>query len=190
MKTVILFLLLLFFFSCEQGAFVEEPMAASDEVAAVQADTPASSSACPYPKYDPPDIVPGTSCQDPCQFVYEGWVDFEEGLLDINCQRLPLSSPSLSFSIDSTLIRQVGVGYLKALRIQAPGIGAWCAGKAFFLAEGCPAPERTFLYVGHDGVSEFRVAWPKGFWDCVAGKRINFRLIARNPLGLRGEGEP
>ena len=189
MKTVFLFLFLvpLFLLSCEKGAHLQE--APAGVPADTQADKPAPSS-CPYPEYDPPDIVPGTNCHDPCQFVYEGWVDFEEGLLDINCQRLPLSSPSLSFSIDSTLIRQVGVGYLKILRIQAPGIGAWCADKAFFLAEGCPAPERTFLYVGHDGVSEFQVVWPKGFWDCAAGKRINFRLIARNPLGLRGEGEP
>ena len=190
MKTVFLFLLPLFFLSCKKGASLEEPPGAANEAPTAPVDTPTASAACPHPEYDPPDMVPGTNCIDPCQFVYEGWVDFEEGLLDINCQRLPLSSPALSFSIDSTLIRQVGVGYLKALRIQAPGIGAWCAGKAFFLAEGCPAPERTFLYVGHDGVSEFQVVWPKGFWDCAAGKRINFRLIARNPLGLKGEGEP
>ena len=189
MKTVLLFLLLPFFFSCNKGASVEEPPVAPEEAVTFQLDTPASSP-CPYPEYDPPAVVPGTDCQNPCQFVYEGWVDFDAGALNINCWQLPLSSPALSFSIDSTIIRHVGLGYLKVLRIQAPGIGAWCAGKAFFLAEGCPAPERTFLYVGHDGVSEFRVVWPKGFWDCVAGKRINFRLIARNPLGLRGEGEP
>lgn len=184
MKTVVLFLFPFLCLSCDKPSPVEAP-----PVAAIEVDTPAPAP-CPFPEYDPPDVVPGTGCRNPCQFVYEGWVDFEGGVLQVNCLRLPLSSPALAFSVDSTIIRHVGYGFLKVLRIQAPGIGAWCAGKVFFLAEGCPAPERHMLLLAHDGMSEFRVIWPKGFWDCAAGKRINFRIIARNPLALEGGGEP
>lgn len=188
MKTVFLFLLPLFFFSCQKGAALEEPSGSAEEAAAAPVDTPAASASCPHPEFDPPDIVPGTNCHDPCQFVYEGWVDFEEGMLKANCQDYPLSSPGLSFSIDSTIVRYVGRGYLKILRIQAPGIGAWCAGHAFFRADGCPGPERTFMHIDGSGVSEYRVAWPPGFWECATGKRIHFRIIARNPLAL-GKGD-
>lgn len=186
MKTSPFFLLFLALFSaaCEKGAALPQPPAARDS----PAEAPARP--CPYPVYDPPAIVPGTNCVDPCQFVYEGWVDFEEEVLEINCRQLPLSSPALSFSIDSTLVRYVGRGFLKILRITAPDIGPWCAGMAFFRAEGCPGPEQYFLCAGYDGTSEFQVAWPEGFWDCAAGKRISFRLVARKPLALEGGGEP
>ncbi|MCB0551268.1 MAG: hypothetical protein KDD19_27100 [Phaeodactylibacter sp.] len=184
MKTVFLFLLPLFFFSCQKGTALEEPPDTANETAVAPVDTPAASAFCPHPEFDPPDIVPGTNCHDPCQFVYEGWVDFEEGMLKANCQNYPLSSPGLSFSVDSTIVRYVGRGYLKILRIQAPGIGAWCSGHAFFRAEGCPGPERTFMHIDGSGVSEYRLAWPPGFWECAAGKRIHFRIIARKPLML------
>ena len=174
----------LFFFSCEKSVFLQEPPAAPTSLVEAPADS------CPYPEYDPPAVVPGTNCNDPCQYVYEGWVDFEKEELVVNCQSLPLSSPALSFSIDSTIIRYVGIGYLKALRIQAPDIGPWCAGKVFFRAEGCPSPDRVFLHVGGDGISEYRVVWLQDFWGCAAGKRIHFRLIAKKPLVLEGDSEP
>ncbi|MCB9298263.1 MAG: hypothetical protein H6559_34900 [Lewinellaceae bacterium] len=181
MKTACFSLLLLAFvsYSCEEGA-----------AALMQPTSPIGQpdTGCPYPEYSPPDTVPGTGCADPCQFVYEGWVGFGEGALMANCRRLPLSSPALSFSVDSALVREAGVGYQRVLRVRAPGIGPWCRGKMFFLAEGCPAPERLFFYVGGDGVSECRVAWPPGFWDCLQGRRINFRLVAQNPLAFDSGG--
>ncbi|MCB0551751.1 MAG: hypothetical protein KDD19_29565 [Phaeodactylibacter sp.] len=184
MKTVLIFLLPLFFLSCQKGASLDELPDNPGAAPLVRVDTPTASAACPHPEYDPPDMVPGTNCIDPCQFVYEGWVDFDAGVLEVNCQSRPLSSPALSFSIDSTIVRHVGLGFLKVLRIQAPGIGAWCSARAFFRVEGCPPPERTFLFIGHDEVSEYRVVWPPGFWECAAGKRIHFRIIARQPLAL------
>ncbi len=191
MKTVFLFLLPFFFFSCQKGAPLGELSDNPGEAPPVRIDTPAASASCPHPEFDPPDIVPGTTnCIDPCQFVYEGWVDFEEEALMVNCSRRPLSSPALSFGIDSTIVRHVDRGFLKVLRIQAPGIGAWCSAHAFFRVEGCPVPERTFLYVGHDEVSEYRVVWPPGFWECAAGKRILFRIIARKPLALADGDSP
>ncbi|MCB9290710.1 MAG: hypothetical protein H6560_25605 [Lewinellaceae bacterium] len=175
------FILSLFFLSCEKGASPQEPPAALPQ---------AQAGSCPYPVFNPPPMAPGTNCYNPCQFVYEGWVDFEQGVLEANCQQRPLSSPALSFSIDSTIIRHVGLGFIKVLRIQAPGIGAWCTANAFFRVEGCPPPERTSLFVGHDEVSEYRVIWPPGFWECAAGKPIHFRVIARNPLALENDNGP
>lgn len=156
MKTENLCLLFLafFFFSCGRVSLQEPPTAPV-------ASTEPTTDSCPYPEYDPPAMVPGTNCNDPCQYVYEGWVDFEAGVLEINCQSLPLSSPALTVSIDSSTIRHVDYGYLKVLRIQAPGIGSWCRDrdKVFFMAVGCPGPERHSLYLAHDGMSEYRVVW-------------------------------
>lgn len=105
MKTVFLFLLPFFFFACQKGASLDEQPGDPEEAPPVRVDTPAASASCPHPEFDPPEIVPGApNCLDPCQFVYEGWVDFEEGVLEVNCQRRPLSSPALSFGIDSTII--------------------------------------------------------------------------------------
>ncbi len=113
MKTVFLFLLPFFFFSCQKGAPLGELPDNPGEAAPVRVDTPAASASCPHPEFDPPDIVPGaTNCIDPCQFVYEGWVDFREEALMVNCRRRLLSSPALPFGIDSTIVGHVDHGFI------------------------------------------------------------------------------
>ena len=43
---------------------------------------PRPGGSCSLPASDPPPVAPGTNCRNPCQFVYEGWVDFNREVLE------------------------------------------------------------------------------------------------------------
>lgn len=168
MKTLLCFFLMLVLCSCSFHPLPEE-----------QDREP-----CFYPIYDPPTIVPGSNnCINPCQYVYEGVVNFEENRLEMNCLEFPLITEKMRWSIDSNTVRHITEGYIPIIRIQTPGFTHWCARDFSFMEIACLDIEVADLKIVHyDNTGEIQIRMGPGFWNCYSGSDFLFRLTATQPF--------
>ena len=132
---------------------------------------------CPYPSFKPPPIVPGTNCLESCQYIYEGWVNFQSGLLNINCGDFPLECDQWSwdhrYQYGSTCVTE---GYFPIFRIQTPGFSSWCKRYFLFQVSDYEMSVSTISTITQGNTGEVRLIMKEGFWDCYPGPGYSLPL--------------
>lgn len=137
---------------------------------------------CATLTYQPPDSIPGTECKNPCVYVYQGKVNFETGLLQINCREYFLDSVRMDWSIISegypVYVQQT---YWPAIFIRVERPQELCQWDFQFQYQGKAPFEIQHFCHCDDG---FRIVPQPSFWEAYHREKgsFEFRFTSKVPL--------
>jgi len=187
MKTKrLLFLLTGVIVACNQGAFDTGLNGAIAQRQSTYAD-------CKAALYQAPQrIISGQlNCPNPCLYTHEGFINFKENRVQLNCQQYPLHSPGFLVCIDSTRSINPDGSANKQIMVVTKNYAAWCQDEAFRFYQLYTNAKPTRIWHLEEGdpsygsVGYLIFEMGEEFWRSFdPAKPFVFRFMAQKPLKL------
>ncbi len=147
---------------------------------------PALEDPCEYLTYQPPDTIPGATCENPCTYVYQGEVNFATGTLHINCQERPLATKEMKWYIDPEGFPVYKEGdHWPAIFIEAANWHDLCSWDLAFQYLGeTPFSIQYLCTCGTHQKGGYRIVPPPSFWEGYDREKASFtfRFTATAPI--------
>ena len=139
---------------------------------------------CPYPVFKPSKHIANSNCLNPCQYVYEGILNFSENQLEVNCTTIPLNSESLTIQLDTNRVFNQHGYPLPIIRVLGDFNIGWCKRDFVLSNPACESDILDIHTIAYSDINELQIWLNRSSYDCYFFHDLEFRITSKNPLIL------